>query len=140
MDFNIVKSTKEIKGKKRPIYLESDSYKVLRQAVDKKLVDGIVHAEFQAKKDSVHYRRSGIDDVLARFMAKNKVAYVIDLKALLGSSELDMVLGRVIQNIMLCKKFKTKILVVNADVDKEILLSFLESLGIERSRAKEVIE
>jgi RNase P/RNase MRP subunit p30 len=139
MDFSIVETIKEIKGKKRPIYLESDSYKILRHGVEKKLVDGIIHTELQGRKDSVHYRRSGIDDVLAKFMAKNKVAYVIDMEALLDSKEPDVVLGRVMQNIMLCKKFKTKISVVNADANSEILISFLETLGMDRKDAKGAI-
>lgn len=139
MEFSIVKNIKEIKGKKKPVFLESSSYKELRQAVEKKIVDGIIHSEFYPKKDSVHYRRSGIDDILARFMGKNKVKYVIDVKTILNSSDLEVSLGRVIQNIMLCEKYKVEIAVVNAEFDKEVITSFLECLGMERKKVKAVI-
>ena len=139
MKFSIVKSIKDIKGKKEPVFIESASYKELRQAVEKNMVNGLIHTEFYPKKDSVHYRRSGIDDILARFMGEKKVKYVIDIKTILESEYPEVSLGRVIQNIMLCKKYNVDVVVVNSEFDGEIIISFLECLGMEKRKAKTVI-
>lgn len=139
MEFSVAKNLNDVKRKSRPVFLESESYKTLRQGVERRIVDGIIHVELQSKKDSVHKRNSGMDDILARFMAKNRVSYVVDVQAVLESGDIDVVLGRVMQNIMLCKKYQTKVLIVNADFDREILVSFMESLGMTKSGIKEAM-
>ena len=61
------------------------------------------------KKDSVHYKRAGINQVIAKILVEKDKTYVIDFSRLLKSSEKDKVLGRISQNLMMASKYGFKV-------------------------------
>ncbi len=83
---------------------------------------------------------SGLNHVLARIAARNKVAIGIDLNELrkLEKKAKATTLGKIVQNIKICRKAKAKFVTLNYK-DKRDASSFLISLGISTRQAKEAI-
>ena len=65
-------------------------------------VEGLMH------KDSLHFRQSGLNQVLCALMAKKGISYGISFSMILHSSSRGraLLLGRIAQNIRLARKFK----------------------------------
>jgi RNase P/RNase MRP subunit p30 len=116
--------------RERTSLLDTDSYKLKRRCVEKKMVEGIISS-------------TKIDDVLAKFMAKNKVAYVILLNRVLNAENRAYVIGTVMRDIRLCRKYGVWVKIGSGAKKRgelrsaEVLISFLECLGLDRKSAKE---
>ncbi len=91
------------------LLLECVDYKTRRFAAEKGYVDGMINPELYGKKNSVKYPDSGMDDKLMKFMAENKVAYVINLRNIIEKDYL----REIMFNVFLAKKFKTPIIMVS---------------------------
>jgi RNase P/RNase MRP subunit p30 len=65
------------------VFLQPSNPKILRESVDKGLPYGIINSELIHAKDSVHYPRAGIDDTIAKIMARKKIAVVFNLNLLI---------------------------------------------------------
>ncbi len=70
-----------------------------RFVVEKTAADFLLDPEHFHKTDHLHFRRSGLDQVLCAAAAKNKKTI---LSSLPSNS---IILGRMVQNMMLCKKY-----------------------------------
>lgn len=83
---------------------------------------------------------SGFNHVLAEIAKKNKVALGIDMQELskLKKEEKAMRLERIMQNIKICRKSSTKIILLNYK-DKKDAFSFLVALGASTKQAKEAL-
>lgn len=79
-----------------------------RKAIESKRVDFIFNVESDIRRDSMHFRNSGLNHVLCALMKENNVGYLINVKDILSMKD-SQFLGRVMQNISLCKKFKVKV-------------------------------
>jgi RNase P/RNase MRP subunit p30 len=112
--------------------LDTPDYKLKRRCVERRWVDGIISL--------------GIDDVLARFMAENGVAYVVLFSRLLSSENQAEVMATILRDIRLCRKYKVRVRIGSGAEKKdclrsaEVLISFLESLGLERNLARGGVE
>jgi len=75
----------------------------------------IFSLEKQEKRDKYHYRISGFNQVLAKIAFKNKTIIGFSFSELLNTdkSKRIILLGRIIQNIKICKKYKVKTLLVS---------------------------
>ncbi len=128
-DVPVVSSEVGARRERTPL-LDTDSYKLKRRCVEKKMVGGIISS-------------TKIDDVLAKFMAKNKVAYIILLNRELNAENMAYVIGTVMRDIRLCRKYGA-LVKIGSGAKKgcelrsaEVLISFLECLGLDRKSAKE---
>lgn len=67
--------------------------------------------EATPRHDALHQRASGINHVLARLCAKNNVTIAFSLHSLLEThgERRAQLLGRIMQNVMLCRKFKVPV-------------------------------
>lgn len=67
--------------------------------------------ELQEQKEHTHYRRSGLNQVLCKLATDKKVHIGISFANLLNNTgqKRAMILGRIMQNITFCQKYKTKI-------------------------------
>ena len=107
-------------------------YNKKRQAVERLQINVLLNPHLSNLKDSLHYRRSGLDQVLCNFMHKNNIAMGFTLDSL--NNHIDI--GRVMQNIFLCRKYKVKILFFTFAKDiyglrsRYDLISFLQVLGM----------
>ncbi len=111
-----------------------------RKAVENKSIDILLHPEENTKKDFMHSRNSGLNQVLCRLANKNNVSIGFSFNNILNSSGMKraILLGRMIQNVILCKKYKVKMIVVNhtandCERDNGDLKSFGICLGMHPS-------
>ena len=67
------------------------------------------------KKDYMHQRASGLNHVICQLAKKNNVAIGFSYSSLLNKSSkvVSLLLGRMIQNIQLCKKYKCNIVLAS---------------------------
>jgi RNase P/RNase MRP subunit p30 len=96
-----------IKEAKKATYLSfviAQNPKFDRFIVERTDATGIVNVEFVHPKDHLHFRRSGLDQVICRFAHKNKKVIASSFSQLLKDKR--NILGRVAQNKRLCKKYK----------------------------------
>jgi hypothetical protein len=125
MDYVVVRDAKDARkrsGKKK--ILKSAPYKTMRYCVEKNLVEGLLMAE--------------LDDKLASAMARNRVAYYVDMGMLRKKPSF---LGSLIKVIKLCKKFKVEVRLSEKDgVDDDISVSLFVCLGLEKKDAKVAVK
>jgi len=78
-------------------------------------VDVLCHPERVTGKDPLDQKNSGVDDVMARLMAEHGTAIEICLAELLScyGAARAQVIGRMRQNIMLAKKYRTPLVLTS---------------------------
>ncbi|MCX6742349.1 MAG: hypothetical protein NTX24_04235 [Candidatus Pacearchaeota archaeon] len=104
-----------------------------RASLENRKTFGILNPEFGREKDYMSYRNSGLNHVLCKIAAQNNKIIFISVDKLNSP----IVLGRIIQNIKLCKKFKVKYQFVNLVDDSSMIRSAFELKEIERVLLKE---
>lgn len=79
-----------------------------RAALEHK-ADVVFGLEDDEREDKTHYRISGLNQVLCRIAAENKVAIGFSFAKILSTfgSKRAKLMGRMMQNIVLCRKFKS---------------------------------
>jgi hypothetical protein len=75
----------------------------------------ILGFEFQDRKDFLHHRNSAINQITAKLMARNNIAYAFPVSDLINAPKWQqpIILGRMQQNIRLCKKYKVEIAIAS---------------------------
>jgi|GEM_PF-1056263 len=132
-------------SKKQIIFVLGSNDEVNRAALENKRVSALLNPEQTRKKDFMHSRNSGLNHVLCKLASQNNIAIGIsfeDITNLKGIERAER-LGRIMQNIMLCRKYNTKILL--ASFGKNLsscydLRSLGFSLGMTPSQAKSSLE
>ncbi len=114
-----------------------------RQIFDNKDVDILVGVEKVSGKGKLKSRESGLNQVLCKIAVKNGVKIGIDFSVFLKleGKELSDYIGKVMQNVYLCKKYKVEIVLVNTG-GKGVydLRSFMLSLGADTMMAKKAVD
>jgi len=118
----------------------------IRKSVDRKnKVDIIIGVELVSKKDSFHQRNSGLNQIICKLAKENKVAIGFSFSNVLNSKKRALILGRMMQNVKLCRKYKVKIICGSfAKNKKEMrdakdLLSFCRVIGMDPGEAKKAL-
>jgi hypothetical protein len=73
----------------------------------------IFSLESNRKSDFLRFRNSNMNDVIAKFFAEKKIFYGLDLSLVWNAQNKNVVLGRVFQNLRLCRQFKVPILIAS---------------------------
>ncbi len=80
-----------------------------RVALENRKVFGLISPEFNRKFDYVHYKNSGLNQILAK-IAKSENKMLIEdlgfLKSELSKKIKSQIMGRILQNYMLARKYK----------------------------------
>src|SRR3989344_5713528 len=84
-----------------------------RKAVENKQVDILLAPERIGKKDRLNQRDSGLNDVLCKFARDNDVAIGFSFSDLLNSKFRAVLLGRMMQNVRLCRKYKVRMVLAS---------------------------
>ncbi len=79
-----------------------------RKAVENKQVDILLAPERVGKKDRLNQRDSGLNDVLCKFARDNDIAIGFSFSDVLNSKYRAILLGRMMQNVRLCRKYKVR--------------------------------
>ncbi len=101
-----------------------------RKIVENSDVDVLFGLEMHDRRDYLKQRDSGLNEVLCKLAKKNGVKVGVDLKGLsrLNGVEKASVLARVMQNVKLCRRVGTEIVVLD-DVGKLEIQSFFKVMG-----------
>ncbi len=116
-----------------------------RKAVENKDIDILLHPEKNDKKDFMKSRNSGLNQVLCKIAKKNDVAIGFSFNEILKSSRRSLLIGRMRQNIKLCRKYKVRM--VFASFAKSLyemrgakdLFSLAQVLGMSPGEAKKAL-
>ena len=136
MDFNIIKVNNANDINK---FIKKNSFNIAiggnqeinRKALETKNVNMLLDAE-PNEEDFMHFRNSGLNQVLVKIAKKNNIAIGFSVNNLSKQENKINLLGKVMQNIMLCNKYKVKIYIINFIKDKgeESNINDLEALGL----------
>ncbi|MBC8500265.1 MAG: hypothetical protein ISS25_04665 [Nanoarchaeota archaeon] len=116
-----------------------------RAHFENKNIDVIFGLEEQFKKDNYHYRNSGLNHVLCVLAKEKKIIIAFSFNSVLNAKDKGLILGRMMQNVKLCKKYKVKTMIASfARKPSESrfwkdLISFGVVLGINPKEAKEAV-
>lgn len=81
-----------------------------RDILENNAIDILLSPEYGIKKDSLHFRSSGLNKVLCNLAKKNDIAIGFSFSELLNSNDKALLLGRMMQNVRLCRKFRVKMI------------------------------
>ncbi len=79
------------------------------------LVFGLENAK---EKDNLHYKKSGLDNVLCGLANKNRISIGFSFYEVLHAKDKGRLIGRMIQNVKLCKKYNVNMVVASFAKDR----------------------
>jgi len=97
--------------KKEIVIMEGNT--INRDILENKDVDILVNPSLGIKKDSLHYRNSGLNHILCNIAKRNNIQIGFSFNEVLNSNNRGLILGRMMQNVRLCRKFKVKMLIAS---------------------------
>jgi len=100
----------DIQKCKNLVVVQGGDEKVNRLAVENRKVDVLLSPEKNNKKDFMFFRNSGLNQVLCKLAFKNNIAIGFSFSDVLNArgKERSKILGRMAQNVKLCRKYKVK--------------------------------
>jgi|SRR3989338_320398 len=93
-----------LKGEKAFVAIKSNGEDM--EIVKDRKANLIFSFEGALRKDFMHHRASGLNHILCRLAKENSISIGFSLNSLLNSNNSSVTLGRLMQNIMLCQKFR----------------------------------
>jgi RNase P/RNase MRP subunit p30 len=111
--------------------------KAEQQNIENRNLKFLFDFEEQEEKDSFHYRRSGANQVLCNIMKDKNKVFVLDMEKIITSKQKEKLIGRMIQNLMLIKKYKLDSIICSFSTKPENLRaekeysSLIRALGYE---------
>ena len=119
-----------------------------RQVIEKSKQSIVFGLETIAVRDSMHYRNSGLNQILCKLANKNNIIIGFSFSSLLNTDGKlrSQILGRMMQNIRLCRKYKVKTAIASfAEKPYDMrpcpdLKSVLISLGMHPAEASDSLE
>lgn len=114
-----------------------------RTIIESRRADIICDFESIDKKDGFHFLNSGLNHVIVKLMKEKKVSYGLSFSQLLGKSSKEQarILGRMMQNLKLCRKYKVPIVFGSFARhpyqmrDYRDLMAFARTLGLDSYKA-----
>jgi hypothetical protein len=108
----------------------------LREVFEKVKKVYVYGAEFSSRSDYLHFRNSGLNHIMMNIAAKNKISLILNFGDFLASTDQSRILGRLKQNIKLCRKYNVEFSVATFAVNQYDLKNSFESFLriIERNR------
>ncbi len=98
------------------IFVLGMSDEINRIALEHNKVNALVSPEYERGKDFLHYRNSGLNQVLCKIARDNNKMIIENFNdIILENKDISkaLILGRIIQNARICRKYKTKLFVGN---------------------------
>ena len=122
---------------KQEIIIKAQDDVFNRKILENKDVDILLSPESHQRKDYMKQRDSGLNEIHCKLAKKNNIKIAIDLNNLKKADKKQkaILLARIKQNIILCKRTKTKIILI-PKLTKQEALSFFTTLGASTQQAK----
>lgn len=117
-----------------------------REIIERPYASLIFSLEESGRKDFMHQRGSGLDHILAKSAHDKNVAIGFSLNSLLNSKNKHIILGRMMQNIRLCRKYKVKTIIASFAVKPYQMrspydvISLFAILGMPQEEVKQSLE
>ncbi|MBN1156292.1 hypothetical protein JXA85_01630 [Candidatus Woesearchaeota archaeon] len=120
--------------------------KDVRTVFENKTIDVVFGLETIDGKDSLHQRNSGLNHVTASLAFQKDIVVGFSFFDILCADKKEILIGRMAQNIRLCRKFKAKMIIASfarepfrmrAPLD---LKSFFQTIGMGPGEAKKALE
>ncbi|MBI2105338.1 hypothetical protein HYT56_00700 [Candidatus Woesearchaeota archaeon] len=105
------------KSKNELIFVRADN-KNIRKIFENEKINCVFGLEFIEEKDDLHYKKSGLNQVLCNLALKNKISIGFSFDDILNAKDRARIIGRMIQNVSLCKKYKINIVFASFAKDK----------------------
>jgi RNase P/RNase MRP subunit p30 len=102
-----------------------------RKVIEIKGVNILLSPELHDRKDKIKQRDSGLNEFLCKLAAKNNIKIGINIQEIkfLPAIPKAKIIARIIQNIKLCKRTKTQIILYPEDkYKKQDIMSFITTL------------
>ena len=96
------------KLKDKEVFVAIKSSSNDKEAIEKSRIDMVFSFEENPRKDFIHHRASGLNHILCKMAKENNVAIGFSIKSLLDAGNKPELLGRIMQNMKLCRKFEVK--------------------------------
>jgi len=126
------------------VAIQGGDDKVNRLALSTNKVDILIDPHLGNRKDNYHQRNSGLNQILLKLAKENNVAIGFSFKNILNDKKREISLGRIIQNIQLCRKYKVKMVILEYENrnenDVDALFKVLGMTGKEINESKEYEE
>ena len=113
INFGILANTNNIykinsKLKNNEVFTAIKSSRDNRGIIEKSKANLIFSLEESFYKDFMHQRASGLDHVMCKLAKENNIAIGFSINSIINSENKYLILGRIMQNIKLCRKYKVK--------------------------------
>ena len=130
----LMRKVSSMHSKNIPIIVLGSEDDINRKATEDKRISMLLNPEETREKDFIHQRNSGLNHVLCRFASENNIKIGINVSSLfkLNPKERALKISRIMQNIVLCRKYRPKMLIASfAESAEELLTPYeLKSIGI----------
>jgi len=134
------KQIQQFKKDKKQVVVQAQDEDFNRKILENPDIDILLSPEFHDRKDYMKQRDSGLNEILAKLAKQNNIKIAIELKKIqsLPIKEKAIILSRIKQNIDLCKRTKTPIIVIDKNKsNKQNIASFFLTLGSSTQQAKQ---
>ena len=127
----LLKEIESARDKKLKTVFRADSEEILRFALEKNGVDIIYGMESINPKDSLHFVRGALDQILCNIAAEKEKILAFSFAEILNSHDRAKVLARIMFNVKLCKKYKVPVMLCSFASSREEMRSAkdLQALG-----------
>lgn len=88
----------------------AQGYEKDKFVIEKTSVDILFDFELVYGNDHLHYRKSGLNQVLCQLAVQHEKTIAFSLHSLVASSRPEIVLGRLMQNVRFCQKYHVQTL------------------------------
>lgn len=102
------KNIYKVKTKNRDIFVVFKSSNNDREVIEKAKINMIFALEENFRRDFIHQRASGLNQILCKSAKENNITIGFSVKSILNAENRREIMGRMTQNINLCRKFKVK--------------------------------
>jgi len=128
------------------VFVAIKSSNIDREVIERPKADLIFSLEENSKKDFMHQRGSGLNHIMCKLAHDNSLIIGFSLSSLLHSEKKYIILGRMMQNIKLCRKYKVKTAIASFSSNPfdmrspNDIVSLFTSLGMQQKDVKDSVK
>ena len=131
---------RQLQQKRKVVFFKPATEEMLRFALEKTTVNGVIGVEEIYPSDSVHYLRGGLDQILCKIARENGKKIVFSFSSILNSAHRSRLLARIIFNLELCRKYKIQTVFGNFSLVQGEMRSAPDLLAFRRVLEKKFIK
>ncbi|MFW6220254.1 MAG: RNase P subunit p30 family protein [Nanoarchaeota archaeon] len=144
LDFGIIANFNNLdKAKKLSKIVFIKPGENLRTIIEKKKTTAIFNVENETINDSMHYKNSGLNHILAKIMHQNNIYLVFSFSHILKSKNKEKLIGKIMQNIKLAQKYNVNTIIASFATNifemrnPKDLIAFFNTIKMDQKKSKE---